>query len=211
MKKCNICDKEHTRRKYCSEDCRLESKRITAKKWNKDNKARHAEHQRQHKARDPELFKSKEQEYYIKKVKSNPGYFAAKAAKRDAMKKNASPGWLTQFHKSSISSFYEVAAKLTELTGTQHHVDHIEPLQGETSCGLHVPWNLQILTESENTSKSNKNNKNIVYLLCGQSGVGKTTLINSFKDEFNVISYDTVNDAQLDDLLKQADKATFID
>jgi 5-methylcytosine-specific restriction endonuclease McrA len=46
--------------------------------------------------------------------------------------------------------------ELTKLTGERYVVDHIVPLISDEVCGLHVPWNLRVITQEENLRKSNK-------------------------------------------------------
>ena len=55
----------------------------------------------------------------------------------------------TPENKQKIKEFYNNTPK--GMT-----VDHIYPIKGKTCSGLHVWWNLQYMTRSENSSKSNK-------------------------------------------------------
>jgi hypothetical protein len=84
----------------------------------------------------------------------------AKKRARDSIrycnKLNATPKWLSKEQLLDIETIYKEASIKTSHTKIKHEVDHIVPLQGKNVCGLHVPWNLQILTKSENCSKSNK-------------------------------------------------------
>jgi transposase len=83
------------------------------------------------------------------------GEMAARLALRRAKKRNATPKWLTKEQRRQIQSLYVQAAQLTDETGVKHEVDHIHPLQHADLCGLHVFWNLRIITKSENSAKSN--------------------------------------------------------
>lgn len=80
-------------------------------------------------------------------------------AKRNNVKSKACPRWLTKDQHAQIKAFYSLAKSLELETGVEHHVDHIVPLQGLSVCGLHVPWNLQVLTAEENRRKSNNFNE----------------------------------------------------
>jgi hypothetical protein len=84
---------------------------------------------------------------------ANPGKIKAAGAKRRANKLNATPAW---FEKDAIAELYVEAISHSKLEGIIYHVDHIVPLQSKLVCGLHCLDNLQVITEKENCSKSNR-------------------------------------------------------
>lgn len=88
--------------------------------------------------------------------KQNKSYFLSKNSEYRARKIKASPTWLSAEQKAEIMSFYEHAKDCKAVSGQDYEVDHIVPLKGKDICGLHVPWNLQVLPSDLNRKKSNK-------------------------------------------------------
>jgi len=86
---------------------------------------------------------------------SNKDKMAGYAAKHRAAKARACPEWLTEDQIWMMQEVYDLCELRTRVTGVPHHVDHIVPLQGKQVSGLHVPWNLRVLTARENQCKSN--------------------------------------------------------
>ena len=70
--------------------------------------------------------------------------------------REATPPWLTRKQKTEIRQLYQIAITMTKTTGEQYVVDHIIPLRSPDVCGLHVPWNLRVITQEANLKKSNK-------------------------------------------------------
>lgn len=68
------------------------------------------------------------------------------------------PNWLTLNDHKMINNKYAEARKRTADTGIRHVVDHIVPILGDNVSGLHVPWNLQVITHAENSRKNNRMN-----------------------------------------------------
>lgn len=94
--------------------------------------------------------------YKLQNKKKNPEYYKSLVSVRRRRFRNATPKWLTQEHKRSIRQLYIDAMAVTRVTGVPYVVDHIIPLNGDLVSGLHVPWNLQVMTREENLRKSNK-------------------------------------------------------
>jgi hypothetical protein len=97
--------------------------------------------------------KDKVRSYIRKNYQNNKPKYMAKSATRRAGKIAATPPWLNAIERAQIQEMYDVAAARTMQTGVKHHVDHIHPLKGDGFNGLHVPWNLCVLTAAKNLSK----------------------------------------------------------
>lgn len=87
---------------------------------------------------------------YVKYIDYHKAYWkvhgAAKSARQKAEKLQAIPPWANLVE---IADMYFNCPK-------GYHVDHIYPLRGKNTCGLHVENNLQYLTAEDNLKKSNK-------------------------------------------------------
>ena len=65
------------------------------------------------------------------------------------------PKWIKDVFVEEIKVWYRRAKLIKQFTGELWEVDHIVPLNGKKVSGLHVPWNLQLLTKKQNRDKRN--------------------------------------------------------
>ena len=132
--KCILCPVEfkpgHHLQKYCSDVCSSKGKQISKNNWN---------------FRNIELKRQIQTSYRT----SNLSKMASKEAYNRAKKFQATPKWLNELDHLFFLEIYDLARK------RNMQVDHIIPLKGKLVSGLHVPWNLQLLSRQENRLKSN--------------------------------------------------------
>lgn len=72
-----------------------------------------------------------------------------------AQTRRATPPWLTAGHRQEMARAYAYARRLSRWLGELHVVDHVVPKMSKTVCGLHVPWNFQVLHWRANGAKGN--------------------------------------------------------
>ena len=87
---------------------------------------------------------------------ANPVQVLADNKVRRRKHRDATPPWISREQKTEMRQLYQTAITLSRTTGEAYVVDHIVPLRSEVVCGLHVPWNLRVITREENLKKSNK-------------------------------------------------------
>lgn len=125
-------------------------------KWKYNPTPEYKARQKKSREKNKESIKKQSKIYYTKNKnainkkclqykKANPNKINANSASRRAKSKNATLKGFTR----EIETIYSNAISLNL------HVDHIIPLSHQNICGLHVPWNLQLITKSDNLHKSN--------------------------------------------------------
>lgn len=156
------CDKPRTARGLCHNHYKMQpDQRVTTRTWRRKSYPEKKEkwllinkHWRQ---RNPEYIREKTKKWQaanpekvaasIKKwEQAHPEHKRAAGARRRARKIQAQPKWV------SDADFLPIYAQ--RIHGTE--IDHIIPLVHKNVCGLHVPWNLRLLTKKENRQKSNQ-------------------------------------------------------
>jgi hypothetical protein len=138
-------------RRWRSEN--VEHKKELDKAWRENNKERKAANDREWYEANKDHKKVYDQEYRVEYYPKNKYRWTHQRAKRRAAEIDATPPWV---NIEEIEIIYKECKKLTRKTGVPHEVDHIVPLLGKNVCGLHVPWNLQIISADDNRSKGNK-------------------------------------------------------
>lgn len=104
-----------------------------------------------------------------------------------AASRSATPSWLTKEDRKHMRDLYNLREQLTNKTGTLHHVDHVIPLNGLSVCGLHVPWNLQVIPSTQNSQKSNQLDHELLQeLYFGYSQTEITTELYLLLKEHNL-------------------------
>ena len=139
---CKTCKSEEQKAHYKRNP---ETYKKCASRWSKANRSRCNEIKQAYVERYPDRNKERHRLY----TKNNPESSRNRVAKRRDLMKTQ----LTQLEKDWVQFYYDESQHLSTSTGIPYEVDHIIPI---SKGGVHAPWNLQVLTQTENRRKYNK-------------------------------------------------------
>jgi hypothetical protein len=129
--------------------------KLNARKWREANldRAKNANNAARRRRMENPEFRKREYSRIAQWSKDNKARVTARGNSNRNLRRNAQPKWLSPIQKAKIQEFYEIALCKTVQTGVKHHVDHIFAIKAKQFNGLHVPWNLQVLTGAQNDEK----------------------------------------------------------
>lgn len=122
------------KRELMATESALEKARIRMRAWSKAN---------------PEKVIANNKKFYAQ----NQALIRSYKARRRARVRQAVPPWITDEQVVAVQAIYAESEHLSVATGIDHEVDHILPLAGKVIFGLHVPWNLRVLTRDDNNRR----------------------------------------------------------
>jgi hypothetical protein len=148
-------------------DANKDRKQATIKAWSKANKEKRSqEAAKRYEENKDAILASNRQKYHanLENERARSSAYAkahreehnARVRKYRESRIERTPAWTNESDKLRMKCYYQVAKMRTRETGETWSVDHIVPLQGENVSGLHVSWNLQVITKRENVAKGNK-------------------------------------------------------
>jgi len=146
---CKVCQSKANKARYNNNKDKIKDCR---KEHYAKNRLEMKEKRKAYRIKNLDLIRSYNKRYYLR----NKDKFRENRHLGKKRLKQATPSWLTKDQKKLIGDFYHHAKDCQMVSGESYHVDHIVPIKGKNVCGLHVPWNLQVLPADINIAKKNK-------------------------------------------------------
>lgn len=131
-----------------------EKKEASHKKWRDSHKEKLRAYSKQY-LTVPEN-KYKKYEAGSRWKKNNLDKVSAYAQNRRAKELQRTPPWAKEIMDDYMKMLCKFRDSLTKHTGIKQSIEHTIPLQGKLISGLHLPYNLEIMSLSKNAEKQNK-------------------------------------------------------